>query len=116
MDLIPGQQPILAHHNEDIMSSGEVVQPHHYVTFLEVLGVMTGSPGEVGHPARAPAARTGRLPWAGARRADGGVTGPPTPPPLPKGMLIQSVAVDDEGVEAGYRIYRDGRYEKPAPR
>ena len=44
--LIPGQQPILAHHNEDIMSNGEVVQPHHYVTFLEVLGVMTGTEGE----------------------------------------------------------------------
>ena len=43
--LIPGQQPILAHHNEDIMSNGEVVRPHHYVTFLEVLGVMTGTEG-----------------------------------------------------------------------
>jgi outer membrane protein OmpA-like peptidoglycan-associated protein len=43
--LIPGQQPILAHHNEDIMSNGELVRPHHYVTFLEVLGVMTGTEG-----------------------------------------------------------------------
>ncbi len=44
--LIPGQQPILARHDEDIMSNGEVVQPYHYVTFLEVLGVMTGTAGE----------------------------------------------------------------------
>ena len=44
--LIPGQQPILARHDEDIMSNGEVVQPYHYVTFLEVLGVMTGTEGE----------------------------------------------------------------------
>jgi outer membrane protein OmpA-like peptidoglycan-associated protein len=43
--LIPGQQPILAHHDEDIMSNGELVRPHHYVTFLEVLGVMTGTEG-----------------------------------------------------------------------
>lgn len=44
--LIPGQQPILAHHDEDIMSNGEVIRPHHYVTFLEVLGVMTGTAGQ----------------------------------------------------------------------
>jgi outer membrane protein OmpA-like peptidoglycan-associated protein len=44
--LIPGQQPILARHTEDIMSNGEVVRPHHYVTFLEVLGVMTGTAGQ----------------------------------------------------------------------
>ncbi len=43
--LIPGQQPIVAHHDEDIMSNGEVVRPHHYVTFLEVLGKMTDTEG-----------------------------------------------------------------------
>ena len=43
--LIPGQQPIVAHHSEDIMSNGEVVRPAHYVTFLEVLGKMTGTEG-----------------------------------------------------------------------
>jgi outer membrane protein OmpA-like peptidoglycan-associated protein len=43
--LIPGQQPILAHHDEDIMANGELVRPHHYVTFLEVLGAMTGTEG-----------------------------------------------------------------------
>jgi outer membrane protein OmpA-like peptidoglycan-associated protein len=43
--LIPGQQPILAHHSDDIMSNGEAVRPHHYVTFLEVLGTMTGTEG-----------------------------------------------------------------------
>ena len=44
--LIPGQQPILAHHSENVMSNGEVVRPHHYVTFLEALGTMTSSAGE----------------------------------------------------------------------
>ena len=44
--LIPGQQPIVATHNESIMSTGENIQPHHYVTFLEVLGTMTGTEGE----------------------------------------------------------------------
>jgi outer membrane protein OmpA-like peptidoglycan-associated protein len=43
--LIPGQQPIVARHSEDIMSNGEAVQPYHYVTFLEVLGKMTGTEG-----------------------------------------------------------------------
>ena len=43
--LIPGQQPILAHHSDDIMSNGEAVRPHHYVTFLEVLGKMTATEG-----------------------------------------------------------------------
>jgi outer membrane protein OmpA-like peptidoglycan-associated protein len=43
--LIPGQQPILAHHSDNIMSNGEVVRPHHYVTFLEVLGKMTDTEG-----------------------------------------------------------------------
>ena len=27
------------------MSNGEVVRPHHYVTFMEVLGKMTGTEG-----------------------------------------------------------------------
>ena len=43
--LIPGQEPILARHNDNIMSNGEVVRPHHYVTFMEVLGVMSGTEG-----------------------------------------------------------------------
>jgi outer membrane protein OmpA-like peptidoglycan-associated protein len=53
--LIPGQQPIVAHHDESIMSNGEVIRPHHYVTFLEALGTMTSTTGqwEVG-PGSAP--------------------------------------------------------------
>jgi outer membrane protein OmpA-like peptidoglycan-associated protein len=45
-ELIPGQQPVVAHHSENVMSNGEVVRPHHYVTFLEALGQMTSSEGE----------------------------------------------------------------------
>ncbi|MGD2078627.1 MAG: OmpA family protein [Chloroflexota bacterium] len=45
-DLIPGQQPVVAHHNENIMSNGEMMQPHHYVTFLEALGQMTDTLGK----------------------------------------------------------------------
>ena len=44
--LIPGQQPVVATHNENIMSTGETIRPHHYVTFLEVLGTMTGTTGQ----------------------------------------------------------------------
>ncbi|NJL85811.1 MAG: hypothetical protein HC886_07285 [Leptolyngbyaceae cyanobacterium SM1_1_3] len=44
--LIPGQQPIVAHHDESIMSNGEVIRPHHYVTFLEALGTMTHTTGQ----------------------------------------------------------------------
>jgi outer membrane protein OmpA-like peptidoglycan-associated protein len=44
--LIPGQQPIVATDDESIMSNGELIRPHHYVTFLEVLGVMTGTEGK----------------------------------------------------------------------
>jgi outer membrane protein OmpA-like peptidoglycan-associated protein len=44
--LIPGQEPILAHDSDNIMSAGETIRPHHYVTFLEVLGTMTGTAGE----------------------------------------------------------------------
>jgi hypothetical protein len=37
------------------------------------------------------------------------------PPPVPAGVLVQVLNVDAEGVEAGYRIYADGRYEsRPA--
>ncbi|MEL6141798.1 MAG: DUF4157 domain-containing protein, partial [Bacteroidota bacterium] len=44
--LIPGQTPIVAVHNRNIMSNGEDIQPYHYVTFLEVLGNMTGMTGQ----------------------------------------------------------------------
>lgn len=40
--VIPGQQPIVAHHDESIMSNGEEVRPYHYATFLEALGTLTG--------------------------------------------------------------------------
>lgn len=46
--LIPGQQPIVAHHSDSIMSAGESVRPHHYVTFLEALGTVTGTTGTWG--------------------------------------------------------------------
>jgi outer membrane protein OmpA-like peptidoglycan-associated protein len=58
--LIPGQQPIQAHHDESILSNGEMVRPHHYVTFLEALGTMTGTTGTwgirpgLGHGGRGP--------------------------------------------------------------
>ena len=32
-------------------------------------------------------------------------------PPRPVGVLVQSIAVDDEGERAGYRIFADGRYQ-----
>ena len=71
--LIPGQQPIRAHHDESIMSNGEQVRPHHYVTFLEALGKMTGTEGTWG-------IRPG--PGAGGR-------GPGDfPPPKPDGTRI----------------------------
>ena len=57
--LIPGQQPILAHHDESIMSNGEEVRPYHYVTFLEALGEHDRHHGHVGHPAPAPARAAG---------------------------------------------------------
>jgi outer membrane protein OmpA-like peptidoglycan-associated protein len=41
-DLMPGQKPVMAHHSDNIMSNGELVRPHHYVTFLEALTLMTG--------------------------------------------------------------------------
>jgi outer membrane protein OmpA-like peptidoglycan-associated protein len=44
--LIPGQQPIVATDSDNIMSAGETIRPHHYVTFLEVLGTMTGTEGQ----------------------------------------------------------------------
>jgi outer membrane protein OmpA-like peptidoglycan-associated protein len=43
--LIPGQQPIVAHESDSIMSTGESVRPYHYVTFLEALGTVTGTTG-----------------------------------------------------------------------
>jgi hypothetical protein len=45
-ELIPGQGPVVATDDERIMSNGEVVMPHHYVTFLEVLGTMTKTTGQ----------------------------------------------------------------------
>lgn len=44
--LIPGQQPIVATDSDNIMSAGQTIRPHHYVTFLEVLGTMTGTEGQ----------------------------------------------------------------------
>lgn len=44
--LIPGQQPIVAHHDESIMANGEVIRPYHYVTFLEALGNLTDTVGQ----------------------------------------------------------------------
>ncbi|HMN99161.1 MAG TPA: OmpA family protein [Miltoncostaeaceae bacterium] len=46
--LIPGQQPIVAHESDSIMSTGESVRPYHYVTFLEALGTVTGTTGTWG--------------------------------------------------------------------
>ncbi|WP_217922982.1 OmpA family protein [Miltoncostaea oceani] len=71
--LIPGQQPIQAHHDESIMSNGDEVRPYHYVTFLEALGTITGTTGT----------------W-GVRPAPPKVTGPgdfPVPAPSPDGSL-----------------------------
>ena len=33
------------------------------------------------------------------------------PPAVPDGVLVQSIAVDEEGEPAGYRIFTDGRYQ-----
>jgi hypothetical protein len=33
------------------------------------------------------------------------------PPAVPDGVLVQSIAVDEEGEPAGYRIFADGRYQ-----
>jgi hypothetical protein len=33
------------------------------------------------------------------------------PPDFPHGCLVQSVYVDDEGIESGWRIFADGRHE-----
>lgn len=46
VSLIPGQQPIVATDNESIMSTGSEIRPYHYVTFLEALGIMTGTTGQ----------------------------------------------------------------------
>lgn len=72
--LIPGQQPIRAHHDESILSNGEQVRPHHYVTFLEALGTVTGTTGS----------------W-GVRPAPSRVNGPgdfPLPVPSPDGTAV----------------------------
>jgi hypothetical protein len=36
---------------------------------------------------------------------------PETPPEFPDGALVQSIAIDEHGREAGHRIHDDGRYE-----
>ena len=41
--LMPDQEPVVAADNENIMSLGTTVRPHHYVTFLEVLSSMSGT-------------------------------------------------------------------------
>jgi outer membrane protein OmpA-like peptidoglycan-associated protein len=61
-NLIPGQQPILAHHSENVMSNGEVVRPHHYVTFLEALGQMTSSANQWDVGPAVPSAGPGDFP------------------------------------------------------
>lgn len=66
--LIPGQQPILKHHDESIMSAGEDVRPPHYATFLEVLGEMTNSTGEWTSGRRRPATSRRRRPAGRCRR------------------------------------------------
>lgn len=33
------------------------------------------------------------------------------PPAVPDGVLVQSIVVHGDGERAGYRIYRDGRYQ-----
>lgn len=33
------------------------------------------------------------------------------PPPLPDGVVIQSIRVDEEGEQAGWRVWADGRHE-----
>jgi len=37
--------------------------------------------------------------------------GPETPPEVPDGVLVQSIAIDEHERQAGYRIHADGRYE-----
>lgn len=44
--LIPGQEAVVAHHDDSIMSVGNEIRPHHYVAFLDALGTMTGTTGE----------------------------------------------------------------------
>lgn len=43
--VIPGQEAVVAKNDDSIMSQGSKVRPHHYATFLEVLGVMTETRG-----------------------------------------------------------------------
>ena len=42
-DLMPGQAPVVAADNDNIMSLGTTVQPHHYVTFLEALSSVSST-------------------------------------------------------------------------
>jgi hypothetical protein len=42
------------------------------------------------------------------------VSAPETPPEVPDGVLVQSIAIDEQGDAAGYRIFRDGRYQSLA--
>jgi hypothetical protein len=34
-----------------------------------------------------------------------------SPPPMPSGVLVQSVYVTDEGEQSGWRVWADGRHE-----
>jgi hypothetical protein len=36
---------------------------------------------------------------------------PETPPEVPDGVLVQSIAIDEHDRQAGYRIHAGGRYE-----
>lgn len=44
--LIPGKTAIQVQEDQSLMSIGDEIRPHHYVTFLDVLGKMTGTEGE----------------------------------------------------------------------
>lgn len=34
-----------------------------------------------------------------------------SPPDMPSGLLVQSIYVDEEGAESGWRVWEDGRHE-----
>ncbi|MDX6630128.1 MAG: hypothetical protein QOH00_2374 [Gaiellales bacterium] len=34
-----------------------------------------------------------------------------SPPPMPSGLLVQSVYIGEEGEESGWRVWADGRHE-----
>ena len=68
--LIPGQQPDAgAPQRQHHVANGEVVRPHHYVTFLEALGKMTGTLGKWDIAPAAGAARAARATSRRPRRA-----------------------------------------------